>query len=37
MDLSQDDLSNMEFGLDYEQLGTCEKEWVDDEIANADF
>jgi|SaaInlV_100m_DNA_3_1039692.scaffolds.fasta_scaffold28821_1 hypothetical protein len=35
MDLSQDDISNMEFGLDYEQLGTREKEWVDDEIDEA--
>ena len=32
MDLSQDDISNMEFGLDYAQLGTLEKEWVDNEL-----
>jgi len=33
MDL-EDELANMEFGMDYDQLGPGEKEWVDDEIDN---
>tara|TARA_R110002167_G_scaffold921_3_gene4118 strand:+ start:136 stop:1053 length:918 start_codon:yes stop_codon:yes gene_type:complete len=33
MDL-KDELANMEFGMDYDQLGPGEKEWVHDEIDN---
>jgi len=33
MDL-EDELANMEFGMDYDQLGDNEKEWVRDEINN---
>jgi hypothetical protein len=33
MDL-EDELANMEFGMDYDQLGPGEKEWVRDEIDN---
>jgi hypothetical protein len=33
MDL-EDELANMEFGMDYNQLGDNEKEWVHDEIDN---
>jgi hypothetical protein len=33
----KDYLANREFGMDYVQLGTMEKEWVDDEIDNCDF
>ena len=33
MDL-EDELANMEFGMDYDQLGDNEKEWVHDEIDN---
>ena len=33
MDL-KDELANMEFGMDYDQLGSGEKEWVHDEIDN---
>ena len=29
-----DDVANMEFGMDYDQLGSNEKEWVRDEIDN---
>ena len=29
-----DDIANMEFGMDYDQLGPNEKEWVRDEIDN---
>ena len=29
-----DDVANMEFGMDYDQLGPNEKEWVRDEIDN---
>ena len=29
-----DDIANMEFGMDYDQLGDNEKEWVRDEIDN---
>ncbi len=29
-----DDIANMEFGMDYDQLGGNEKEWVRDEIDN---
>jgi len=29
-----DDIANSEFGMDYEQLGSNEKEWVRDEIEN---
>ncbi len=29
-----DDIANMEFGMDYDQLGSNEKEWVRDEIDN---
>ncbi len=39
MDLEEirDDIANSEFGMDYCQLGTMEKEWVDDEIDNQNF
>jgi len=39
MDLEEirDDIANSEFGMDYVQLGTMEKEWVDDEIDNQNF
>ena len=39
MDLEEirDDIANSEFGMDYDQLGVLEKEWVDDEIDNCDF
>ena len=30
----EDELAQSEFGMDYDQLGGGEKEWVDDEIAN---
>ena len=30
----EDEVANMEFGMDYEQLGSGEKEWVRDEIDN---
>ena len=30
----EDELANMEFGMDYDQLGDNEKEWVRDEIDN---
>ena len=33
MDL-EDELANMEFGMDYDQLGDNEKEWVRDEMDN---
>ncbi len=33
MDL-EDELANMEFGMDYDQLGSNEKEWVRDEMDN---
>ena len=33
MDL-EDELANMEFGMDYDQLGSGEKEWVRDEMDN---
>jgi hypothetical protein len=33
MDL-EDELANMEFGMDYDQLGPGEKEWVRDEMDN---
>ena len=36
MDL-EDELANMEFGMDYDQLGSNEKEWVRDEIDNMPF
>ena len=29
-----DDIANEEFGMDYDQLGSNEKEWVRDEIDN---
>lgn len=31
---TRDEIANNEFGMDYDQLGPNEKEWVDDEIAN---
>ena len=39
MDLEEirDDIANSELGMDYCQLGTMEKEWVDDEIDNQNF
>ena len=39
MDLEEirDDIANSEFGMDYCQLGTMEKEWVNDEIDNQNF
>jgi len=33
----KDYLANNEFGMDYDQLGTMEKEWVDDEIDGCDL
>ena len=33
-DSLEDEIANNEFGMDYNQLGSNEKEWVDDEIAN---
>ncbi len=36
MDL-EDELANMEFGMDYDQLGDNEKEWVRDEMDNMKF
>ena len=32
-----DDVANSEFGMDYDQLGSNEKEWVRDEIDNMPF
>ena len=32
-----DDVANMEFGMDYDQLGSNEKEWVRDEIDNMEM
>ncbi len=32
-----DDIANEEFGMDYDQLGSNEKEWVRDEIDNMSF
>ena len=32
-----DDVANMEFGMDYDQLGSNEKEWVRDEIDNMEI
>jgi hypothetical protein len=32
-----DDIANMEFGMDYDQLGDNEKEWVRDEIDNMEY
>jgi len=32
-----DDIANMEFGMDYDQLGSNEKEWVRDEIDNMEM
>lgn len=29
--MNYDEISNNEFGMDYEQLGTNEQEWVRDE------
>lgn len=33
-DSLEDEIANNEFGMDYNQLGPNEKEWVDDEIEN---
>ena len=33
-DSIEDEIANNEFGMDYDQLGPNEKEWVDDEIGN---
>jgi hypothetical protein len=33
-DSLEDEIANNEFGMDYDQLGPNEKEWVDDEVAN---
>jgi hypothetical protein len=33
-DSIEDEIANNEFGMDYDQLGPNEKEWVDDEIEN---
>ena len=33
-DSLEDEIANNEFGMDYNQLGPNEKEWVDDEVAN---
>ena len=32
-----DDVANMEFGMDYDQLGSNEKEWVRDEMDNMEM
>ncbi len=32
-----DEIANMEFGMDYDQLGSNEKEWVRDEIDNMEM
>jgi len=32
-----DEIANEEFGMDFEQLGSNEKDWVMDEIENAKF
>jgi len=32
-----DDIANMEFGMDYDQLGSNEQEWVRDEIDNMEM
>ena len=32
-----DEIANMEFGMDYDQLGDNEKEWVRDEIDNMNY
>jgi hypothetical protein len=32
-DSLEDEIANNEFGMDYDQLGPNEKEWVDDEVA----
>ena len=32
-----DEVANNEFGLDFEQLGSNEKDWVMDEVENAKF
>jgi hypothetical protein len=32
-DSIEDEIANNEFGMDYDQLGPNEKEWVDDEVA----
>lgn len=32
--MTYNDLANSEFGLDYDQLGSGEKEWVQDEYDN---
>ena len=32
-----DEVANMEFGMDYDQLGSNEKEWVRDEIDNMNY
>jgi len=32
-----DDIANMEFGMDYDQLGSNEQEWVRDEIDNMEY
>jgi len=33
-DLTEDEIANREFGMDYDQLGSNEKEWVRDELEN---
>ena len=33
----EDELANMEFGMDYDQLGDNEKEWVRDEMDNMEY
>lgn len=32
---SLNEIAQMEFGLDYDQLGPNEKEWCEDELANS--
>lgn len=32
--ITYDEIANSEFGIDYDQLGTNEKEWVRDEYDN---
>merc|ERR1711966_173976 len=36
-DLYEDEIANEEFGMDYDQLGSNEKEWVRDEIDNMEM
>ena len=35
--MSRDQMAQWEFGMDYEQLGRGEKEWVNDELDNRGY